>query len=118
MIIIYIISSYKFGEIKIDDNLYTNDLIIYPDKVKNNWWRRKGHSLYKDDINDILVYSPDFVVIGTGHRGRLTVDQTFKDYLYNNDIDYYIEKTDLAVKRHNEFIQAKKRCITALHLTC
>jgi hypothetical protein len=39
------IESYRFGEIVIDGRRYSNDVIIYPDRVDGKWWREEGHSL-------------------------------------------------------------------------
>jgi len=39
------IEHYSFGRIVIDGKEYTKDLIIYPDKIRANWWRKEGHKL-------------------------------------------------------------------------
>ena len=39
------IESYNFGKIKIKGKTYTYDLILYPDKVDDHWWRIAGHIL-------------------------------------------------------------------------
>ena len=44
------IESYRFGQIVIDGESYSNDVIIFPDHVKQNWRRNSGHNLVTDDL--------------------------------------------------------------------
>lgn len=118
MIIIYHIKSYKFGEIEINNKIYQNDVIIYPDKLNENWWRNEGHRLHVNDIKGFKDYNLDAVVIGTGASERMKVDLSLKEYFDLHDIDYHIFNTKRAVKKHNELIEQGKKIITALHLTC
>jgi len=118
VIIIYLINSFKFGEIEINNKKYQNDLIIYPDKIKENWWRDEGHRLHKRDLEDISEYNIDLVIIGTGASGRMKVDPKLKEYLDEHKIKYYVSTTNNAVKKHNEDINKDKNILTALHLTC
>jgi hypothetical protein len=44
------IESYRFGEIVIDGQRHSEDVIIYPDRVDAKWWRKEGHSLALTDV--------------------------------------------------------------------
>jgi len=44
------IEYYDFGEVIVDSKEYTGDVIIYPNRVRANWWRKAGHSLCIDDL--------------------------------------------------------------------
>ena len=114
----YRINSYKFGQIEINNNSYQNDVIIYPDQLKDNWWRKEGHRLHKSDIDKLSDYQPDLVIIGTGASGRMKVDPKLKQYFDEHGIEYYISTTNDAVKKHNEMIDKKQQVLTSLHLTC
>lgn len=118
MVIIYRINSYKFGHIEINNKAYTNDVIIYPDKLKDNWWRNEGHRLHKSDLEKLNDYELDLVIIGTGASGRMNVDPKLQEYFDEQGIEYYISTTDKAVKKHNEMSQKDSKVLTALHLTC
>jgi len=115
---VYRINSYKFGQIEINNQSYQNDVIIYPDQLKDNWWRNEGHRLHKSDIDKLSDYQPDLVIIGTGASGRMKVDHKLKQYFDEHNIKYYISTTNDAVKKHNEMIDKKQQVLTALHLTC
>lgn len=47
------ISEYEFGRIAVDDKTYTSDVIIAPGKVIDSWWRKEGHNLNIDDLDDM-----------------------------------------------------------------
>ncbi|RLI30667.1 hypothetical protein DRO48_02760, partial [Candidatus Bathyarchaeota archaeon] len=44
------IEAYGFGYIVVDGKRYTSDVIIFPDRVMDGWWRKEGHRLYVDDL--------------------------------------------------------------------
>ena len=44
------IEGYSFGSISVDGRRYKSDLIIYPDRVRSDWWRKEGHQLQLEDI--------------------------------------------------------------------
>ncbi|MBE0466287.1 MAG: hypothetical protein IBX71_03570 [Candidatus Desulforudis sp.] len=40
-----IINDYRFGQIVIDGEKYTSDVIILPECIIASWWRQDGHSV-------------------------------------------------------------------------
>ncbi|MHA1266628.1 MAG: Mth938-like domain-containing protein [Candidatus Helarchaeota archaeon] len=111
------IESYEFGRIVIDGRSYTHDVIIFPNRVEDRWWRKKGHELNKDDINEIVKMAPEILVIGTGNSGLMQVPNDVRTYLKSQGIMIKIEKTQKACEIFNQLAQ-EKRVIAALHLTC
>ncbi|MHB8277398.1 MAG: Mth938-like domain-containing protein [Candidatus Humimicrobiaceae bacterium] len=111
------INSYSFGTITIDNQKFTKDFIIYPDHINSNWRRKTGHLLTEDDITEILDYKPEILIIGTGSRGLMKVDDKLKEKLKALGIEFVIKKTAEAVKEYNEIFKEKK-VVFALHLTC
>jgi len=111
------INSYQFGKMVIDDKTFTNDLKIFPEKVKSNWWRNSGHDLSISDIQDVIEYQPDVLIIGTGNSGRMKVGNDIIKYLKKKGITKIsVEKTNKAVKLYNQEQNEKK--VGAFHLTC
>jgi hypothetical protein len=90
------IDSYKFGKIVINGKSYTSDLIIFPDKIKENWIRKKGHQLYPEDIEDIVDYKPDVLIIGKGAYGFMKIPRKTKEFLESRNIDFLSFKTKKA----------------------
>ena len=92
------IDSYSFGNITIDNQKFTKDLIIFPDHINSNWRRKTGHLLLEDDIAEILDYKPEVLIIGTGANGLMKVDDKVKDKLKTLGIEFIIKKTLLHTK--------------------
>lgn len=111
------IQSYSFGRIEINGQKYTSDVIIFPDRVESNWWRKEGHSLHEEDIQGILEKKPDILVVGTGNSGLMTVPSKTRERIESAGIRLVVEPTEEACKTFNELIKRKK-VVAALHLTC
>jgi len=111
------IESYSLGEITIGGQAYTSDLIILPSGVQPRWWRKTGHRLDRDDLQEVVTAKPSVLVIGTGNLGRMRVPQGVRDYLAEHDIRAVVEHTAEACQRYNELAQTEQ-VAAALHLTC
>ncbi len=112
------ISTYEFGRIAIDGTSYVSDVIIAPDRVIDSWWRKQGHRLQIDDLDDILQARPDLLVIGTGYYGRMQVPEETRQYLRDHGIEVREARTSEAVTVFNDLQKEYARIVAALHLTC
>jgi len=111
------IDAYDFGRIVVDGKAYTSDVIIFPDRVKANWWRKEGHALHIEDIESVINEKPDVLIVGTGKYGILNVSSQTREYIESNGITMIIEPTDKACELYNKIARDKK-AVAALHLTC
>lgn len=111
------IDSYEFGRIVISGKTYEHDLIILPDKIIDNWWRREGHKLSIADIETIIAASPRTVVIGTGASGMMRVLEETKKEFSSKGIEIIVDETKKACATYNEIYKTRKTA-AALHLTC
>lgn len=111
------ISDYRFGKIVIDGVTYTQDVIIYPNKVDSNWWRSQGHLLQESDLLEVLNEIPECLVIGTGAYGLMKVQEELIKKLESNGIKVIVGSTTEVSRQYNELNQMYK-VIAALHLTC
>ena len=111
------IEDYSFGRIKIDGRTYTSDVIIFPDRVKDAWWRKEGHRLDPGDLTDAVAVSPAVLVIGTGDLGVMRVPEETLAWLRARGIDARVAKTDEAVRIFNA-LAGTGQAVAALHLTC
>ena len=64
-------SKQRGGDHKIKE--YTNDVIILPSTVRDNWWRKEGHNLCLDDLVDAIKNEPDVIIVGTGNLGLMKI---------------------------------------------
>jgi hypothetical protein len=112
------IESYIFGRMVIDGKEYSSDVIILPNRAKDSWWRKRGHSLLVEDVEEFIRKTkPEVIVLGTGKYGALEVLSETKEYLSTRGIDLIAEKTDEACKTYNRLAQTKK-VLGAFHLAC
>lgn len=111
------IESYSFGMITVDGKTYSSDVIILPGGVRTGWWRKEGHRLHKEDLEEVIAAKPTVLVIGTGNVGLMKVPQDTLNYLAQHDIRVLVEPTAAACQRYNELAEAEQAA-AALHLTC
>src|SRR4029450_14089441 len=65
------LSDYSFGSLTVDGERHTRDLIVLPDRVVPDWWRREGHSLAMEDLDEVIDELPERLILGCGAHGRL-----------------------------------------------
>ena len=111
------IDLYDFGEVFIDGKRYTSDVIIYPDRVNDSWWRKQGHQLCVDDLEDVLESRPDTIVVGTGNPGLMVVLPETEKQINSKGIKLIVQPTKEACKTYNKLSPSQK-VIALLHLTC
>lgn len=111
------IDGYRFGEIIIDGRTYRRDVIIYPEKVTSGWWRIDGHSLAKEDLENVLARPPGVLVVGQGTEGRMRIPEDTRDVLKASGIELKAMLTEQAVKTYN-LLRESGDVVAALHLTC
>ena len=112
------IDSYSFGHIIIDNIEYHDDLIVFPDKIKSFWWRNDGHTLTIEDLDNVLEYKPDVLIVGIGYSGKMHIKPSVKIRLKQEGIKLIEDLTGNAVKLFNKYIQHKTKVAGAFHLTC
>ena len=112
-----IIDSYRFGQLVVSGEKYTSDVIIFPDRVRDNWGRRTGHQLCLKDIAEIITENPAVLVVGTGASGLMRVLPEVQRGVETQGIKLIVEATDKACNTYNHICHSR-RAIAALHLTC
>jgi hypothetical protein len=113
-----VVDSYSFGQVVVDGTPYDRDLILFPDRVQADWWRREGHRLLVEDLGSVLEYAPEVLVVGTGSSGVMEVPAPTAASVRSRGIVLEVERTAEACRRFNELLGEGKRVVAALHLTC
>lgn len=111
------IQAYRFGRIVIDGAIYNRDVIIFPDRVQSDWWRRDGHNLALEDLVEVLEDDPEVIILGRGAFGRMKVAADVRELISERGIELLILRTEGACKAYNE-LRKRLRVIAALHLSC
>jgi len=115
--VVNIIDSYRFGQVVVSGKKYTSDVIIFPDRVRDNWWRKTGHQLCLKDIAEVMTENPEVLVVGTGASGLVKVLPEVERGVEAQGIKLIVEATDKACPAYNHICHSQ-RAVAALHLTC
>ena len=110
------IEEYAFGRVLVDGEEHRRDLIVLPHRVVRGWWRREGHGLVLEDLEDVLDELPERLLIGTGADGRLRPDPAALDELRRRGVQVDAVPTGEAVRLFAQLDPS--RTAAALHLTC
>ena len=111
------VESYQFGQVIINGKTYDSDVIIFPDRVQDDWHRQKSHELSLEEINVILAQDPAVIVIGTGAYGQVQVLPEVSQEAAARNIQLVVQPTAEACEIYNQLATAQ-RVVAALHLTC
>ncbi|HOI55030.1 MAG TPA: Mth938-like domain-containing protein [Phycisphaerae bacterium] len=112
------IDSYRFGEMLVNGQSFTSDLIIYDDHVDDQWWRENGHTVLKQDLDDILSARPEVLVVGRGKLGAMKIPQSTLDAVEEAGIQVVHARTAEAIEVFNQMSSTGKSVVGAFHLTC
>ena len=110
------LEDYSFGRVVVDGEEETKDVIVLPERVVRNWWRRDGHALVLADLEAVLDELPARLIIGTGAEGRMKPDPATLARLRERGIEIEVLPTGEAVRRYGAANPAETAA--ALHLTC
>jgi hypothetical protein len=110
------LEGYRFGRLTVDGTEKTRDVIVLPERVVTNWWRKDGHRLVLEDLADVLDELPERFIVGTGADGRMEPDPDALERLRARGIEVEALPTAEAVERYAQL--DPRRTAAALHLTC
>ena len=111
------IDDYRFGHVMVNGREYTNDVILFPDHVESDWWRKRGHELCLEDLSTVLASKPRTLIVGTGHYGGMKVLPETTTRLQEIDCELVERKTKEACEFYNVRGDAEG-IVACLHLTC
>ena len=111
------IDSYQFGQIVVNGKKYTSDVIIFPDRVRDNWRTKVGHQLCLKDVAEVMTENPEVLVVGTGASDLMKVLPELEQGVETQGIKLIVEATDKACHTYNHICHSQ-RAIAALHITC
>ncbi|MCP4536375.1 MAG: hypothetical protein GY832_04440 [Chloroflexi bacterium] len=111
------IQDYQFGRMVVDGNQHAQDLILLPDQVIANWWRKTGHKLDIEDLQKVLDTAPEVLVVGTGAHGMMDVPPETRQAVETAGIELQAAPTGEAWQMYND-LREQRRTVGAFHLTC
>ena len=109
---------YSFGRIIVDGQTCNNDIKIVSGRLVSNWWRKSGHTVEIEDVQDVIDSDSTILVIGKGQPGYMRVTESLREHLEKNDIELIVEQTSDAIQTFNRLIQAGKQVSAGFHVGC
>jgi hypothetical protein len=103
------IDRYGFGRVTIDGREETRDVIVLPNRVVRGWWRKDGHGLVLEDLDEVLDELPQRLLVGTGAYGRLRPGPGTLEALRARGVEIEVLPTAEAVERTASSIRARPR---------
>ncbi len=110
------ISGYRFGQVVVDGEIHTRDVIVLPTRVVGNWWRMEGHSLVLQDLEDVIDQIPERLIVGCGAASQMRPDPQTLEALRRRGIEVEVLPTTEAVRRFGRCEPGRTAAV--LHLTC
>jgi hypothetical protein len=110
------VRDYRFGHLVVDGREETRDVIVLPERVVRGWWRRDGHALVLEDLDEVLDELPERLIVGMGAASQMHPDPALISWLRERGVEVECLPTEQAVERFGELDPA--RTAAALHLTC
>lgn len=112
------IEHYTFGSISIDGTTYRQDIKIVNNTVIPEWWRKSGHSVAIEDVEDILAAAPEVVVFGKGDPGQMQPDPDLVSHMEKKGIEVISLPSARAAEAFNRLVEENKSLAAGFHLTC
>ena len=113
-----VLDSYSFGRLTIDGESFAKDVIIFPDgRILSPWWRKQGHRLEANDLEELIRTEPEIIVAGTGYSGLMKPTEELVRLLADQAIEFIAQRTGKAVQSYNQLAAARK-VGGCFHLTC
>ena len=113
------IEDYSPGHVVVDGVEHNRDVIVLPNRVVGDWWRREGHSLAIEDLDEVLDELPERLVVGCGYAGQLRPSDAVVEELRRHGTELEALRTEDAVDRYQRLAADNPAAVAAaLHLTC
>ena len=112
------IEDYQFGTMTVMGQRHSQDLKIVEGEIIGRWWRKEGHSVHPEDVEDVLGVKPEFLVVGMGQPGLMQVTPELRSALAGARVHLIELPTAQAVETFNELLRKGRKVAGAFHLTC
>jgi hypothetical protein len=111
------IQAYRFGSVEIGGREYTEDIVVFADRLPARWWRREHHLLQLDDLDEALASLPEVLIIGSGSHECLQIAPEVVSRTRELGVELLVFDTRTACRTFNEVLP-RRRAVAILHLAC
>ena len=107
----YQIQAYREGRITVNNQTYTNSIIIMPELLIAPWEADNFENLASSHFEALLPYKPQLILLGTGETSRFPHPQVFSA-LIEHKIGFEVMSTPAACRTYT-LLMAEGRHIAA-----
>jgi uncharacterized protein len=107
------IRSFEPGRIQINQQCFSDSLIIMPDLLVENWPIKQPDQLNVEIISQLLTYPAEIILIGTGHKHHL-LDPLLGIEATQQGIGIEIMTTEAACRTYNVLLGEDRIVLAAL----
>ncbi len=109
------ISFYDTDQIMVNKEVYKKNLIVFPDKIFNNWRPNDITELRLDDLEIIIAQKPELIVLGTG-RTLLFPSASIIANVQKLNIGLEVMDIGAACRSYNVLLAEKRHIAAALFI--
>jgi uncharacterized protein len=96
----YLIRSCAAGELRINEETYTQSVIVTPDILIHPWVPQQFSDLTSDHVSEMIHFSPQVVIIGTGKKWQ-SISPEILLLFYQQKIGVEVMDTPAACRTFN-----------------
>ena len=112
------ITDFSFGRISANGQIFNSDIKIVRGTLVPDWWRKSGHTVEIEDVQDVLDSDSEFFVIGQGQPGYLKITDSLRKRLAKMKIELIEEPTARAIDTFNRLHSEERRVSGGFHVGC
>lgn len=107
------IRAFEAGSIQINQQSFSNSIIVMPDLLVENWPIKHPDQLNVEIISQLLTYPAEILLIGTGHKHHL-LDPLLSIEATQRGIGIEIMTTKAACRTYNVLLGEDRVVLAAL----
>ena len=112
------ITDFSFGRIVANGQTCNSDIKIVQGTLVPDWWRKSGHNVEIEDLQDALDADPEFIVIGKGQPGYMRITDSLRQHLAEKNVTLIEEPTPKAIETFNRLFKEGRRVSGGFHVGC
>ena len=112
------ITDFSFGRIVANGQIFNHDIKIVQSTLLPDWWRKNGHTVDIEDVEDILDDNPEILVIGQGQPGYMKISDALREHLAHRNVKLIEAPTAEAIETFNRLHKEGRRVAGGFHVGC
>jgi hypothetical protein len=112
------ISDFSFGRIVANGQTCNTDIKIVQGTLIPDWWRKSGHTVEIEDVQDALDTELEILVIGMGQPGYMRITDSLREHLAERNVTLIEEPTPKAIETFNHLFKEGRRVAGGFHVGC